>query len=116
MVTQTTLHFERTGIGAGGAVADFPFPGPKGGMLGRRAGDAARDIAPNAKLTIGFADVSRLAQQQQRTADPMIRQDLARLYSYGEIGTWNALRARPRPNAAAAKRWRASASSARPAS
>ena len=42
-VTQTTLHFERTGIGAGGAHAGFPEPGPKGGMLGRRAGDAALD-------------------------------------------------------------------------
>src|SRR3546814_3475533 len=33
MVTQTTLHFERTGIGAGGSHAGFPQPGPKGGML-----------------------------------------------------------------------------------
>jgi alkylation response protein AidB-like acyl-CoA dehydrogenase len=40
-VTQTTLHFERTGIGAGGTHSGFPAPGPKGGMLGRRAGDAA---------------------------------------------------------------------------
>ncbi len=42
-VTQTTLYFERTGIGAGGSHAGFPVPGPKGGMLGRRAGDAATD-------------------------------------------------------------------------
>ena len=28
-VTQTTLHFERTGIGAGGAHAGFPGPGPE---------------------------------------------------------------------------------------
>ena len=40
-VTQTTLFFERTGIGAGGAHAGLPRPGPKGGLLGRRAGDAA---------------------------------------------------------------------------
>nr|MDT0665534.1 acyl-CoA dehydrogenase family protein [Micromonospora sp. DSM 115978] len=40
---QTTLHFERSGIGAGGGHTGFPAPGPKGGMLGRRAGDAALD-------------------------------------------------------------------------
>ena len=38
-VTQTTLHFERIGIGAGGTMRGFPPPGPKGGFLelpGRR--------------------------------------------------------------------------------
>jgi alkylation response protein AidB-like acyl-CoA dehydrogenase len=94
LVTQTTLHFERTGIGAGGAMANFPYPGPKGGMLGRRAGDAASETAPNAKVTLGFADVALLATEQERTADPMIRQDLARLYTYGELGVWNAQRAK----------------------
>jgi alkylation response protein AidB-like acyl-CoA dehydrogenase len=94
LVTQTTLHFERTGIGAGGAMANFPYPGPKGGMLGRRAGDAVRETAPNAKVTLGFADVARLAQEKDRTADPAIRQDLARLYTYGELGIWNAQRAK----------------------
>src|SRR6185295_680149 len=32
-VTQTTLYFERTGIGAGGGHVGWPPPGPKGGML-----------------------------------------------------------------------------------
>jgi alkylation response protein AidB-like acyl-CoA dehydrogenase len=91
-VTQTTLHFERTGIGAGGAHAGFPSPGPKGGMLGRRAGDAARDEPPNSKLTVGYPDVVELARQHGRTHDPAIRQDLARLHSYTETGRWNALR------------------------
>jgi alkylation response protein AidB-like acyl-CoA dehydrogenase len=91
-VTQTTLHFERTGIGAGGAHAGFPAPGPKGGMLGRRAGDAARDEAPNAKLTVGYHDVVDLARKQGRNQDPHIRQGLARLYAVTETGRWNALR------------------------
>ncbi len=91
-VTQTTLHFERTGIGAGGSHAGFPEPGRRGGMLGRRAGDAALDEAPNAKLTLGYADVVELAQKRARTSDPMIRQELARLYSYSETGLWNARR------------------------
>jgi alkylation response protein AidB-like acyl-CoA dehydrogenase len=91
-VTQTTLHFERTGIGAGGSHAGFPEPGRRGGMLGRRVGDAALDEAPNAKLTLGYADVVELAQKRDRTSDPMIRQQLARLYSYSETGLWNARR------------------------
>jgi alkylation response protein AidB-like acyl-CoA dehydrogenase len=91
-VTQTTLHFERTGIGAGGSHAGFPEPGRRGGMLGRRAGDAALDEAPNAKLTLGYPDVVELAQKRARTSDPLIRQQLARLYSYSETGLWNAQR------------------------
>ena len=91
-VTQTTLHFERTGIGAGGGHAGFPNPGRKGGMIGRRAGDAALEEPPNAKLTVGYPDVVELAQKLGRTTDPSIRQDLARLYAYTETGRWNAQR------------------------
>ena len=91
-VTQTTLHFERTGIGAGGSHAGFPPPGRKGGMLGRRAGDAALDEAPNAKLTVGCPDVVELARTRGRVTDPFVRQDLARLHTYTETGRWNALR------------------------
>jgi alkylation response protein AidB-like acyl-CoA dehydrogenase len=94
LVTQTTLHFERTGIGAGGAHAAFPDPGPKGGMLGRRAGDAALDEAPNQKLTLGFEDVAALARRTGMGRDPHVRQDLARLYAFSETGRWNALRGR----------------------
>jgi alkylation response protein AidB-like acyl-CoA dehydrogenase len=91
-VTRTTLHFERTGIGAGGAHAGFPAPGPKGGMLGRRAGDAARDEAPGGKLTVGFEDVAELARKEGRGGDPLLRQDLARLYAFERTGEWNARR------------------------
>ena len=93
-VTQTTLHFERTGIGAGGGHAGFPEPGPQGGMLGRRAGDAAMDKPPSSKLTMTYADVSALAGERAQTGDPMVRQDLARLYTYSQLGAWNALRAK----------------------
>jgi alkylation response protein AidB-like acyl-CoA dehydrogenase len=91
-VTQTTLHFERTGIGAGGSHAGFPDPGPKGGMLGRRAGDAALEKAPDAKLTLGYTDVARLAKARGRSGDPAIRQELARLYAFSQLGVWNAQR------------------------
>jgi alkylation response protein AidB-like acyl-CoA dehydrogenase len=92
MVTQTTLHFERTGIGAGGGMAGFPFPGPKGGMLGRRAGDAAHDQPLDAKLTLGFEDVRDLAQARGRAGDHHVRQELARLYTDTMTGLWNAQR------------------------
>jgi alkylation response protein AidB-like acyl-CoA dehydrogenase len=92
LVTQTTLHFERTGIGAGGGMAGFPFPGPKGGMLGRTAGDAAHDLPTDAKLTLSYDDVVALARKIGRTDDPHVRQELARLYSDSMAGLWNAQR------------------------
>jgi alkylation response protein AidB-like acyl-CoA dehydrogenase len=91
-VTQTTLHFERTGIGAGGSHAGFPLPGPKGGMAGRRAGDAALEEPSNSKLTLAYPDVADLARATGRLDDAHVRQDLARLYSYSQIGLWNAQR------------------------
>jgi alkylation response protein AidB-like acyl-CoA dehydrogenase len=91
-VTQTTLYFERTGIGAGGGHAGFPEPGPKGGMLGRRAGDAAQIEPPPSQLVVNYADVAELAQKHGRSDDPSIRQDLARLHTITELGRWNALR------------------------
>jgi alkylation response protein AidB-like acyl-CoA dehydrogenase len=91
-VTQTTLFFERTGIGAGGSMADFPRAGPKGGMLGRLAGEAARDLPPVNDKVLAFAELTELARRMGRNDDPLIRQKLARLWSYLQIGTWNARR------------------------
>ena len=91
-VTQTTLHFERTGIGAGGDHAGFPEPGHKGGMLGRRAGDAACDPVPGSNLVLSLPDLLDLARATGRRNEPLIRQDIARLVAYTETGRWNALR------------------------
>ncbi|MBL7492163.1 acyl-CoA dehydrogenase family protein [Frankia sp. AgB1.9] len=93
MAANTTLHFERTGIGAGGAHAGFPTPGPNGGILGMTAGDAAKLRAPEG-LTVTLADLVELAKEHGRADDPAIRQKLARLYSYQQIGQWNAARAK----------------------
>jgi alkylation response protein AidB-like acyl-CoA dehydrogenase len=93
-VTQTTLYFERTGIGAGGNHAGFPHPGPKGGVLGRLAGDAAQDVPPGNNKVVSFADLADLARRMRRSDDPQIRQKLARLWSYLQIGNWNARRSR----------------------
>jgi alkylation response protein AidB-like acyl-CoA dehydrogenase len=93
-VTQTTLLFERSGIGAGGSHAGFPSPGPKGGTLGRRAGDAATDPIPTGMQMAKIDELITLAQDQGRNHDPLIRQDLARLYTFTMLGQWNAQRAR----------------------
>ena len=93
-VAQATLFFERTGIGAGGNHAHFPAPGPKGGMFGRTAGDAAREAPPVNNKVLGFDDLLSLARRMGRDGDPQVRQKLARLYSYVQVGAWNALRAR----------------------
>lgn len=91
-VTQTTLHFERTGIGAGGAHAGFPEPGRRGGMLGRLAGEAALQEPPDAKLTLQYTDVIALAQKLRRNEDPLVRQQLVCLYAFTQTGLWNAQR------------------------
>jgi alkylation response protein AidB-like acyl-CoA dehydrogenase len=91
-VTQTTLHFERTGIGAGGAHAGFPAPGNKGGMLGRVAGDAAHDEEPGGVKTIAVPDLLDLARTTGRQSEPLLRQKLAELATLVEVGRWNALR------------------------
>jgi alkylation response protein AidB-like acyl-CoA dehydrogenase len=93
-VTQTTLHFERTGIGAGGVHVGFPAPGPKGGLFGRRAGDAARERPPVNNLVRSPQDVIELARTTGRRDDPIVRQEIARLVADAETGRWNAARAR----------------------
>ena len=91
-VTLSTLFFERTGIGAGGGHAGFPNPGPKGGALGRLAGDAATDVPPVNNKVLSFDDLVELARRMNKADDPQIRQKLARLWSYINVGSWNALR------------------------
>jgi alkylation response protein AidB-like acyl-CoA dehydrogenase len=99
-VTQTTLHFERTGIGAGGSHAGFPPPGPKAGVLGMRAGDAAKLPVPGGDKIVRVPELIELAQSERHAADPLIRQDLARVYTYTKLGQWNAQRAKTDPSIA----------------
>jgi alkylation response protein AidB-like acyl-CoA dehydrogenase len=92
-VTQTTLLFERAGIGAGGIHTGFPPPGPKGGFLDLRAGDAAARRPPEStSKVLNVQELFRLARSRDRFDDPHVRQQLARLYSYVKTGEWTAKR------------------------
>lgn len=92
-VTQTTLMFERTGIGAGGIMRQFPAAGRKGGYLDQRAGDVVDAEAPAVgNKVLSLAELIDLAGEHGRAHDPGIRQSLARLMSYARTGEWTARR------------------------
>jgi alkylation response protein AidB-like acyl-CoA dehydrogenase len=94
-VTQTTLLFERTGIGAGGSMAGFPYPGPKGGILGLGAAGAATIEPPDSTTkVVGLTELIQLARRFGRNGDPIVRQKLAQLAAYSRTGEWMAQRAR----------------------
>jgi alkylation response protein AidB-like acyl-CoA dehydrogenase len=95
-VTQTTLMFERSGIGAGGTMANFPPAGPKGGFLDLRAGDAATLVPPPSTGKVLTVDeLLELARAYGRAGDPILRQKLARLVEYTRTGEWTAKRSAP---------------------
>jgi alkylation response protein AidB-like acyl-CoA dehydrogenase len=93
-VANTTLLFERTGIGAGGGGGGFPPPGTKGGFLEMRAGDAAEVAPPEEGRGLLVSELINLARQYDRTGDPHLRQQLARVISLSRIGEWSAARMR----------------------
>src|ERR1700712_4048520 len=92
-VANATLGFERSGLGTGGghASVSIAIPGTVAGDLGKRAGDfVGTDPSggTSSALQMGSSvDVLiQLAQESGRIADPIVRQDLMRLYTIGEIG------------------------------
>jgi alkylation response protein AidB-like acyl-CoA dehydrogenase len=99
-VANTTLAHERAGLGAGGGSSSTSAatPGTIAGQLGNRAGDYVRD--PGRPSTAGgganFRDTSKmmisLAQGAGVSTDPVIRQDLVRLYTLSQLGRMNNLR------------------------
>jgi alkylation response protein AidB-like acyl-CoA dehydrogenase len=103
----TTLANERAGLGSGGGsgAGGVAVPGTVGGDLERRAGDfvaprdtGARGGGGSGESTMlqamhgGSGLLVELARRNGRHTDPGVRQGLARLYTWGELGRMNSLR------------------------
>ena len=100
-VANTTLAFERAGLGSGGgsAAAASAMPGTVAGQLERRAGDFVSERpqrrSGGAVPSLGGAKLLiDLARSNGAIEDPTIRQDLVRLYTLGELGRFTNLRAK----------------------
>lgn len=92
-VTQSTLMFERMGIGAGGTMSAFPPAGVKGGILDLRVGDAATLKAPaSGSKVLSLPELIDLAHEYGRSEDPHVRHKLARLVEFTRMGEWTARR------------------------
>jgi alkylation response protein AidB-like acyl-CoA dehydrogenase len=105
-VTQTTLLFERIGIGAGGSFGRAPNAGVKNGFLTQpNVGEAAKAFAiPSGPATVAVPDLIALAHSQGRAHDPLIREKLATLVCYTDTGRWTAHRANDSDDPATANR------------
>ncbi len=107
----TTLMNERAGLGSGGGNAaggGLAQPGTVPGYLGKRVGDLVPTSAtgdsekankksqqPSGALSAmrgGAAMLIALARSRGVNTDAGVRQDLARLYTLGELGRFNGLR------------------------
>ncbi len=109
-VANTTLANERAGLGSGGGsgAGGIAVPGTVGGDLDRRVGDfvappsggagsgngsaAARETTMLQAMRGGVGLVAALARRNGASTDPLIRQGLAQLYTWGELGRMNGLR------------------------
>jgi alkylation response protein AidB-like acyl-CoA dehydrogenase len=107
----TTLMNERAGLGSGGGNAGAggaAQPGTVVGALDKRVGDfveskgatggrrgGAGEGSGNGMVGVmrgGAGLLIALAKSKGANKDPLVRQDLARLYTLGELGRFNGLR------------------------
>jgi alkylation response protein AidB-like acyl-CoA dehydrogenase len=99
-VANTTLAFERAGLGAGGgnAAESAALPGTIPGHLDRRAGDFVRPKGSKGEGSATFSVTAQTlidaARVHDRLGDAEVRQGIARLYTEGEIGRYMSLRHR----------------------
>jgi alkylation response protein AidB-like acyl-CoA dehydrogenase len=96
-VANSTLGFERAGLGsgAGHAAASAAIPGTVGGHLERRAGDfvsSKRGIGGGAQFRGAGRMLIELAKSTGAVQDPTVRQDLMRLHTIEQIGRMSNLR------------------------
>ena len=98
-VANTTLAFERSGLGAGGGgPISAAIPGTVAGHLDRRAGDfvsgpdSSVSGAPSSAAAVRAGGLKLFLHHARKNGainDATVRQDLARLYTLGEIGRFN---------------------------
>ena len=102
-VANTTLTFERAGLGAGGgnSAGSTAAPGQVAGQLELRAGDFVPSAGGKRRSGGGgagsmFGAAGRmlvgLAQENGSIVDPTVRQDLMRLHTLNEIARFSNLR------------------------
>jgi alkylation response protein AidB-like acyl-CoA dehydrogenase len=99
-VANTTLMFERAGLGSGGGhgATSLATPGTVAGDLDRRAGDFVRVRTDGgadgavSMLSGGYKLITELAKANGRIHDASIRQSLMRLHTLNELGRFNNLR------------------------
>ena len=97
-VAKTTLANERAGLGAGGGgAAGGAVPGRVMNVLDKPAGDYVQEGRRGGAGVPGLLGSAptmllELARERGVTGDPHVRQELARLYSLGEIGRFTILR------------------------
>ncbi|MET1050478.1 MAG: acyl-CoA dehydrogenase family protein [Acidimicrobiales bacterium] len=99
-VANTTLMNERASLGGGGgsSATSLALPGSVAGHLERRAGDFAAKGGRGGTATILAGRSTKLLQnlvaELGKNDDPLIRQDLMRLYSMDQISGWGVQRAK----------------------
>lgn len=95
-VGNTTLMFERAGLGAGGGgAASAAIPGTVMGHLEKRAGDfVARpdQVLGDAMSVTDPQAFIELARKRGLADDPVLRQELVRLYTMTELARYSNLR------------------------
>ncbi|HET7721916.1 MAG TPA: acyl-CoA dehydrogenase family protein, partial [Acidimicrobiales bacterium] len=102
-VANTTLMYERSGLGAGGgsAAASLATPGTVAGDLGKRVGDFVRSPdqrrATGGGVTGGMGGAKgliELAKASGKVEDGTVRQELMRLHTLYELARFNNARAK----------------------
>ncbi len=100
-VANSTLMFERAGLGAGAGAGGVSaaIPGTVGGHLDRRAGDfvaksdkdksATPKVRPAVRRAAGIDLYVNYSKQTGAINNPVIRQKLAQLHTLNEIGRYN---------------------------
>jgi alkylation response protein AidB-like acyl-CoA dehydrogenase len=98
-VANTTLMFERAGLGAGGgsAATSAATPGTVQGDLERKAGDFVRSGGRKggvAGTLFGFTGktMAKVVERAGKSADLVTRQKLMQLHTLGEVARFNNLR------------------------